>query len=90
MTLKATSTPAGTTKSASRTSTSHTSAPRLRKAAATPAPEASETGRSDPGPPMSTAMRLPLRSGLFFVASSICNLLFSNNLNFSLKPDTAF
>src|SRR3954471_2210071 len=62
MTLNAISIPGGSVKSVPSTSTSVTSAPRLRSAFATPAPEARETRRSDPGPPIRTAIFLSWRS----------------------------
>src|SRR5450432_1093669 len=43
------------------TSTSNTSAPNERNAFAIPAPVASETARSEPGPPFSTAILLRVR-----------------------------
>src|SRR3954462_10471604 len=62
MTLNARSVSAGSVKSVPSTSTSVTIAPRLRSALATPAPEARETLRSEPGPPMRTAIFLSWRS----------------------------
>src|SRR4051794_27557042 len=62
MTLKASSVPGGTTKSGPRTSTAVTAAPSSRNAATTPSPDLSDTGRSEPGPPISTAMGLLRRS----------------------------
>src|SRR5207249_9049908 len=44
-------------KFSSRTSISKTSAPRDRNALATPRAVASDTSRSDPGPPINTAIR---------------------------------
>src|ERR1041385_1119732 len=54
--MKARSTSTGSWKSSFRTSISTTSAPNDRSAFATPRPVASETSRSDPGPPISTAI----------------------------------
>src|SRR4051794_36437322 len=62
MTLNAISVSGGRVKSAPSTSTSVTTAPRLRSASATPAPETRETWRSEPGPPMRTAIFLSWRS----------------------------
>src|SRR4029077_4563363 len=56
MVMNARSTSFGSWKFSSRTSTSTTSAPNDRSAFATPRPVASEPSRSDPGPPMSTAI----------------------------------
>src|SRR5262245_59180493 len=61
MTLKAISVSGGTTKSGPETSTGVTSAPNERIASTTPSPDLSETSRSDPGPPMSTAIFLLAR-----------------------------
>src|SRR5688572_2453884 len=59
ITLKATSVPAGTVKSVDCTSTGVTFARSSRKALITPSPDLSETFRSDPGPPMRTAICMP-------------------------------
>ena len=49
------------TKSGPVTSTGITRAPRSASALQTPRPEASETSRSEPGPPISTAIVFPFR-----------------------------
>src|SRR5262249_43367245 len=72
----------GKLKSGPRTSTSVISAPNDRKALATPAPVASETCRSDPGPPLRTAIFFPCR--LIIVSRS-----FSHDLHFGLQFDPA-
>src|SRR5207249_12086108 len=56
--MKASSTSFGSAKFSSRTLTSITSAPNDRNAFETPRPVASETSRSEPGPPISTAILL--------------------------------
>src|SRR2546423_2898502 len=56
--MKASCVPSGKTKSASFTSTSLTSTPNDRRAFATPFPVAMETSRSEPGPPIRTAIFL--------------------------------
>src|SRR5438270_6680342 len=56
--MKASSVPGGNSKFSFRTSTSKTSAPNERSAFATPRPVASETSRSEPGPPIKTAIFL--------------------------------
>src|SRR3954449_760355 len=81
MALNAISMPGGRLKSAPSTSTSVTSAPRLRSALATPAPEARETLRSEPGPPMRTAIFLSWRS--IMDAFRIANDL---HFGFQLEP----
>src|SRR4029078_4729648 len=56
MARKARSISLGNSKFSSRTSISKTSAPRERNALATPRAVASETSRSEPGPPINTAI----------------------------------
>src|SRR6059058_6074245 len=56
MVMNARSTSFGSWKSSFRISISTTSAPNERSAFATPRPVASETSRSDPGPPISTVI----------------------------------
>src|SRR5947208_3342743 len=80
MVRKASSTSLGNSKSLSRTSMSTTSAPNERSAFDTPRPVASETSRSEPGPPMRTA--------IFFGKSFISSRL-SHNFHFSLQLDPA-
>src|SRR6478672_1786424 len=77
MARKARSISLGNSKFSSRTSISKTSAPRERNALPTPRAVASETSRSEPGPPINTAIffgsafisftLLPLRFALRFV-----------------------
>ena len=70
----------GNSKFASRTSTSVTSAPSERNALATPCPVASETSRSEPGPPIKTA--------IFFVQDSD-HVVFPHDLDFGFQLDAA-
>src|SRR3954453_11679495 len=69
MVINATSTFFGNSKFSSRTSISKTSAPRERNALETPRAVASETSRSEPGPPIKTA----IFSGIFIESSSARN-----------------
>src|SRR5213083_3007501 len=80
MVRKARSTSFGSWKFSSRTSTSTTSAPNERNAFETPRPVASETSRSEPGP--------PIRTAIFFGKSFISSRL-SHNFHFSLQLDSA-
>src|SRR5215469_10654980 len=74
------STSFGNSKSLSRTSISTTSAPNERSAFDTPRPVASETSRSEPGPPMRTAI---------FFGKSFMSSRFPHNLYFRLQLDPA-
>src|SRR5437667_7577313 len=80
MVRNARSTSPGNSESLSRTSTSTTSAPNERSAFDTPRPVASETSRSEPGPPMRTAI---------FFGSPFISSRFSHNLYFGLQLDPA-
>src|ERR1043165_336190 len=80
MVRNASSTSSGNSKSLSRTSTSTTSVPNERSAFDTPRPVASETSRSDPGPPMRTAI---------FFGKSFMSSWFPHNLHFSFQLDPA-
>src|ERR1051326_4686643 len=80
MVRNASSTSVGNSKSLSRTSMSTTSAPNERSAFDTPCPVASETSRSDPGPPITTAI---------FLGRSFMSSWFSHNLYFGLQFDPA-
>src|SRR5438093_3219570 len=88
MVRKARSTSFGSWKSSSRTSTSTTSGPNERNAFETPRPVASETSRSEPGP--------PIRIAIFFGnALPFCRLfafiwlIVSHNFHFRLQLDPA-
>src|SRR6266540_2575186 len=79
--MNARSTSLGNSKSLSRTSISTTSEPNERSAFDTPRPVASETSRSEPGPPMRTAI---------FFGRSLISFRLPDNFNFSLQFDPAF
>src|SRR6266496_6683509 len=79
--MNARSTSLGNSKSLSCTSISATSAPNERSAFDTPRPVASETSRSEPGPPMRTAIFL----GKSFISSRL-----PDNFHFSLQLDPTF
>src|SRR6266480_6049624 len=68
-------------KFSSRTSISTTSVPNERSAFDTPRPVASETSRSEPGPPMRTAI---------FLGRSFISFWLPDNLHFSLQLDPTF
>src|SRR5438132_12370300 len=77
-------------KSSFRTSISTTSAPNERSAFETPRPVASETSRSNPGPPMSTAIFWPEISDVMTSPSSVArpqSCRFSHDFNFRLQLD---
>src|SRR2546430_1760247 len=76
--MNARSTSFGNSKSLSRTSISTTSVPNERSAFDTPRPVASETSRSEPGPPMRTAI---------FLGRSFISFRLPDNLHFSLQLD---
>src|SRR5436189_2164452 len=88
MVRKARSISFGSWKSSSRTSTSTTSGPNERNAFETPRPVASETSRSEPGPPIRTAI-------FFGNALPFCRLfafiwlIVSHNFHFRLQLDPA-
>src|ERR1051325_10865917 len=81
MVRNASPTSVGNSKSLSRTSMSTTSAPNERSAFDTPRPVASETSRSEPGPPIRTAI---------FFGKSFMSSRFSHNLYFGLQLDPSF
>src|SRR6266536_2186268 len=78
--MNARSTSLGNSKSLSRTSISNTSAPNERSALDTPRPVASETSRSEPGPPMRTAI---------FLGRSFISPRLPDNFHFRLQLDPA-
>src|SRR5213078_3507046 len=78
MVLNASCISSGSWKCSLRTSISTTSAPNERSAFDTPRPVASETSRSEPGPPMRTAI---------FFGKSFMSFRFSHNLYFGLQLD---
>src|SRR2546430_15656930 len=88
MVRNARSTSLGNWKFSSRTSISATSAPNERSALDTPCPVASETSRSEPGPPIRTAI-------FFGDALPFCRLfafiwlIVSHNFHFRLQLDPA-
>src|SRR5438094_9459437 len=86
MVRNARSTSLGNWKFSSRTSISATSAPNERSALDTPCPVASETSRSEPGP--------PIRTAIFFGNALPCcplfaliGLIFSQNFHFPRQLD---
>src|ERR1700756_298617 len=81
MVRNARSTSLGNSKSLSRTSMSTPSEPNERSALDTPRPVASDTSRSEPGPPMRTAIFF----GRFFISSRL-----PDNFHFSLQFDPPF
>src|SRR5438874_9121670 len=93
MVMKASSVSAGNSKSASPTSISKTSAPRERNAFATPRPVANDTSRSEPGPPIKTAIFF----GSVFISGSAelripplsLSRVLSHDLHFCFQLDTA-
>src|SRR5690349_17014536 len=104
ITLNATSVPAGTSKLSPCTSTGVTFAPRLWSALTTPSPDLSDTFRSEPGPPISTATFMPAISRLmevfciggryakarrFFRGSFGDSLRFADDLHLSVKIEGA-
>src|ERR1700704_5373769 len=81
MVRKASSMSAGNSKSGPLTSTSTTSAPNERKAFAAPVPVAMETARSDPGPPINTA--------IFFGSVVISSRILPHDLHFGFQFHSA-
>src|SRR5437870_11271391 len=79
--MNATLTSPGNSKSLSCTSISATFMPNERSAFDTPRPVASETSRSEPGPPMRTAI---------FLGRSFISFWLPDNLHFSLQLDPTF
>src|SRR6476620_8333804 len=88
MVRKARSTSFANGKCSSRTSTSTTSTPRERSAFDTPRPVASETSRSEPGPPIRTAIFF---GKSFFIMPVRLGPLtrFSHDLYFRFQLDSA-
>src|ERR1700731_3087933 len=82
MARKASSVSAGNSKSGPFTSTSTTSAPNERKAFAAPVPVAIETSRSEPGPPINTA--------IFFGKALISSRFLPHDLYFGFQFHAAF
>src|SRR5438270_13947644 len=98
MVLNASSTPSGSLKFSSLTSTSVTLAPNECSALDTPRPVASDTSRSEPGPPISTAMFLPSRmimpqldwgAELRDFPQHADSCVFSHDLDFGFQLDPA-
>src|SRR3981081_1910366 len=92
--MKARSTSSGNLNFSSRTSTSTTLAPAERNAFETPRPVASDTSRSEPGPPIKTAILCPESSDFMTVPPTLrvekLSCRFSHDLHFCFELDAAF
>src|SRR5437667_7838724 len=89
MVMNASSTSLGNWKSSSRTSTSTTAAPNEPSAFDTPRPVASETSRSEPGPPIKTAIFFGKFVMPRFRDGECFSFRFSHDFHFGLQFDSA-